>query len=53
MSLGAKSIVDSCDYDKNCFKVIDIKNIDGSKDEFYFSYSGYQRPAGDLGNNLF
>ena len=52
-SLGAKGIVDSCGTDKNCRKIIYIHNTDDSKDEFYFSSSGYSRPAGDLGNNWF
>lgn len=51
MSLGAKGIVDSCGYDKRtCYKVDSIENADGSKDEFYFDYSGFEIPTGDLGD---
>jgi hypothetical protein len=53
MSLGAKGIGESCGTDKSCYKFSNIQNADGSKDEFYYSFSGYQRPAGDLGNNGF
>ncbi len=53
MSLGAKGIVDTCGKDQNCYKISNIQNSDGSKDEFYYSYSGYQRPPGDLGSNWF
>lgn len=53
MSLGAKGIVDACDRsDKKCYSV-KATNADGSSDNFNFSYAGYQRPAGELGNNWF
>lgn len=49
---GAKGIVESCGKDSNCYNII-AKNLDKSIEEFYFSYSGYSRPVGDLGNNEF
>lgn len=53
MSLGAKGIVDACDSsDSSCYSV-KATNADGSSDNFNFSYAGYQRPAGELGNNWF
>lgn len=33
--------------------MVKATNPDKTKDEFYFNYTGYQRPAGDLGNNRF
>jgi hypothetical protein len=53
VSLGAKGIVDSCGSEWSCAKRKHIQNADGTNDEFYFNYSGYQPPAGDLGNNWF
>ncbi len=50
--LGAKGIVDSCRSDDKCY-TIEILNVDGTSDSFYFSYAGYQRPSGELGNNSF
>ena len=35
------------------YKQVSAKNADGKNDSFYFNYSGYQQPAGDLGNNWF
>jgi uncharacterized protein (TIGR02145 family) len=53
MSLGARGIVDSCGSDnRRCFSY-KAENADGSYDSFKFSYEGYQRPAGDLGDNWF
>lgn len=53
MSLGAKGIVDTCHSVQDCYEIGSIQNTDGSEDKFYFSFSGYQRPAGELGNNWF
>ncbi len=53
MRFGAKGIVDTCGTDRNCYKVSDIKNLDNSKDEFYFSFSGYGRPDKDLSTKWF
>ena len=52
MSFGARGIVDSCSQDNQCYRIL-ATNAEGSQDEFYFSYAGYQRPVGDLGNNWF
>ena len=54
MSLGAKGIseVTAPKPDISYYK-ISAKNADGSLDEFYFSYVGYQRPTSELGNNWF
>jgi len=52
-SLGAKGIVDSCgSSDISCYSV-KATNADGNEDSFEFSYDGYQRPAGEMGNNWF
>ncbi len=52
-SLGAKGIVDACgSSDISCFS-IKATNADGNEDSFDFSYAGYQRPAGEMGNNWF
>jgi hypothetical protein len=53
VNLGAKGIVVSCgSEDLKCSKV-EVLNEDLSSDSFYFSFSGYQRPPGQPGNNLF
>jgi hypothetical protein len=52
MSLGARGIVESCGSDMNCYPV-NATNADGSSDAFNFSYTGYRRPAGELGRNWF
>lgn len=39
--------------EQTCYLVSDIQNADGSKDEFYYSYSEYSRPDNDLGHNWF
>jgi hypothetical protein len=53
MSYGAKGIVDSCGpKEENCYQVR-AANDKGEPDWFYFSYAGYNRPAGDLGSNWF
>lgn len=52
-SLGAKGIVDACgSSDISCYSV-KATNADGNEDSFEFSYDGYQRPAGEMGNNWF
>ena len=51
MSLGATGIMVSCGSDSLCHPVNET-NPAGS-DSFNFSYAGYQRPPGDLGNNWF
>lgn len=49
-SLGAKGILAEAMNDSY---PITAKNLDGTIDQFNFSYTGYKRPAGDLGNNWF
>ena len=49
-SLGAAGISETA---KDGYYQVSAKNADGKADTFYFSYAGYNRPAGDLGNNWF
>lgn len=54
MSLGAKGIAEiKSGKPDNSYYSINAKNADGSSDKFYFSNEGYQRPAGEMGNNWF
>lgn len=55
MSFGSKGIVniDDCPGGGPCYKVYLYVNIDGTKDEFWFDYSGYQRPDGSMGLDRF
>ncbi len=38
---------------KDGYYQLNAQNADGQSDIFYFSYAGYKRPAGDLGNHSF
>ena len=49
-SLGAAGISETA---KDGYHPVSAKNADGKADTFYFRYAGYNRPAGDLGNNWF
>lgn len=49
-SLGALGISETA---KDGYSQVSAKNADGKADTFYFSYVGYNRTAGDLGNNWF
>ncbi len=49
-SLGAAGISET---PKAGYYLVSAINADGKSDKFYFSYAGYKRPAGDLGNNWF
>lgn len=51
-SFGARGIVRSCGLDKKCLSILAI-NADGTSDSFNYSYAGYQRPSGDLGDGWF
>ena len=48
-SLGAAGISET----PKGYYLVSAKNADGKVDNFYFNYSGYKRPQGDLGNNWF
>ena len=49
-SLGAEGISETR---KDGYRLIRGTDSAGNPDNFYFSYKGYQRPAGDLGNKWF
>ena len=49
-SMGAAGISETA---KDGYDPVNAVNADGKNDSFYFNYSGYQQPAGDLGNNWF
>jgi hypothetical protein len=49
-SMGAAGISETA---KNGYYQVNARNADGKTDSFYFSSEGYNRPAGDLGNNPF
>jgi hypothetical protein len=49
-SMGAAGISETA---KDGYYLVNAVNADGKYDSFYFNYSGYQQPAGDLGNNWF
>jgi hypothetical protein len=48
--MGAAGISETA---KDGYYQVSAKNADGKADTFYFSYAGYNRPAGDLGKNWF
>ncbi len=56
-AMGAKGILETSEVKEGevpaGFYLVSAINPNGKKDEFYFNYSGYVRPAGDLGNNWF
>jgi hypothetical protein len=56
-SMGAKGILEKSEVQEGKvpagFYLVIAIDPNGKKDEFYFNYSGYNRPAGDLGNNWF
>ncbi len=58
-SLGARGIKEDYEfpgpaaYYNPGYIPVNGKNSDGKIDSFYFDFHGYNRPAGDLGNNWF
>lgn len=49
-NLGAQGISETA---KDGYYLVKGSDSAGNPDHFYFSYKGYQRPAGDLGNYWF
>jgi len=49
-SMGAVGISETA---KDGYYQVSAKNADGKVDSFYFSYAGYNRPAGNLGSNWY
>ena len=49
-SMGATGISETA---KDGYHQVNAKNADGKVDSFYFSYAGYKRPSGNLGNHWF
>jgi hypothetical protein len=52
-SLGAKGIWETSGNPPSGYDLVQALNVDGTRDNFYFNFDGYDAPAGDEGINDF